>query len=127
MRAVIDTSYLVEFLIKPFNEGFRWVFDADLIAPDLLVYELHNVLLKALKIGQDDLNKFQKILINLNLKYINIAGDEEKIYRLAFKHSLSFYNASYLWLAVKNNLPLATIDRQILKIAECKFISTGTV
>jgi predicted nucleic acid-binding protein len=127
MRAVIDTSYLIEFLIKPFDECFRWIFDADLIAPDLLVYELYNVLLKALKIDQDDLNKFQKILINLNLKYINIAEDEEKIYQLASEHGLSFYDAAYLWLAVKNDLPLATMDQQILQAAGCKFISSRIV
>jgi predicted nucleic acid-binding protein len=122
MRAVIDTSYLVEFLRNPFGDDFKWVFDCDLMAPDLLVYELHNVFLKALRIEKDHIDKFHETLANLKFEYVNIYGNEKEIYRLAVEHGLSFYDASYLWLAIKGDIPLATFDKQMLKITECRFI-----
>jgi predicted nucleic acid-binding protein len=118
MRAVIDASYLIEFLGTPFEDRFAWIPDAELTAPSILVYEFHNVLLKGLKTEHSDLLRFHEVLNNLRIKYFDIAGSEAEIYRTAAEYNLSFYDASYLWLAADNKIPVATGDKQILQAAE---------
>jgi predicted nucleic acid-binding protein len=124
MRVVIDTSYFIEFLSRSLEIQFLWILDAELVTAPLFLYEVHNVLLKGLKIDPADLNRFSKILERLKIEYIDIHGQEKNIYLLASEQNLSFYDASYLWAAASNKLALATCDKQLLKAAEILKIPT---
>jgi predicted nucleic acid-binding protein len=117
MRAVIDTSYFIEFINSPFETKFQWVLDNKLITTSLFAYEFHNVLLKALKIPTKDLHKFHNTLCNLTMETRSIDGNEVEIYKLASEHRLSFYDASYLWLSINMKLPIATYDKALLHVA----------
>lgn len=114
MNAVIDASYLIEFLDNPLDEKFQWILDSNLIAPNLLKYEYNNVLLNKCK-NIVLVDQFREVIYSLPLEYVDITGCEEKIYSLAAEHKLSFYDASYLFIAVDRGLPIATYDFQILQ------------
>jgi predicted nucleic acid-binding protein len=117
MKAVIDTSYFIEFISSPFEKKFQWVSDTELITTTLFVYEVHNVLLKAVKVTPEDLYKYHDILHHLKIDFRDISGHEPDIYKLSFEHKLSFYDASYLWLSSDTKLPIATYDKEILRAA----------
>jgi predicted nucleic acid-binding protein len=118
MRGVVDTSYFIEFLSAPSETQFLWIPDAELVTVSLFPYEFFNVLLKGLKTDQTDLSKFYEILEQLKMEYIDIRGREKEIYRMASEQNLSFYDASYLWVAADGKMPLATRDKQLLKAAD---------
>jgi len=42
----------------------------------------------------------------------------KEIFALARKHNLSSYDASYLDLAMRKGLPLATLDKNLLAVAK---------
>jgi predicted nucleic acid-binding protein len=44
-------------------------------------------------------------------------GDGVQIARLALKHGLTAYDATYLALAISERLPLATLDRELAAAA----------
>ena len=118
MIAVIDTSYLIEFLDNPSQESFQWILDAKLIAPVLLKYEYNNVLINKLKNNTAAIEQFRDVIADLEIKYIEAIDHEKDIFMLAVDHKLSFYDATYLFLAVKNNAPIATFDGEIIKAAK---------
>jgi predicted nucleic acid-binding protein len=90
---VIDASYLVEFLDDPLSEKFQWILDSKLLAPDLLRYEYNNVLLNKCK-NDSKVDQFRDVIRSLSIEYHDIIGNEEKIYELAIKYKLYFYDAS---------------------------------
>lgn len=48
--------------------------------------------------------------------------NDAEIFRLARKHRLTFYDASYLELALNMNLPLATLDSELLRAAKSESV-----
>lgn len=58
MQAVIDASYFIEFTSSPFEKKFQWVLSQKLVTTTLFAYEVHNVLLKSIRIGSEDLISF---------------------------------------------------------------------
>lgn len=99
---------------------------------ELAIYEFSNILWKkvsldkemSLKEGMLILRLFKKVLVIMEVS--SILGNEEEILKLASKYKLSFYDASYLYLAIRNKEPLATEDRVLYEIAK-KFVKTYTV
>jgi len=90
--------------------------------PPLWRSEVAHVLLRAEKIKQiaaADADTFLKKLRAINIKEEN-APDEawDEIMRLARKHNLSAYDAAYLELAQRLDLPLATLDKDLQKAAK---------
>jgi predicted nucleic acid-binding protein len=124
MRVVVDTSYFIEFLSAPSEIQFLWILDAELVTASLFSYEFYNVMLKGLKVDLINLSKFHEILDQLKMKYIDIRGQEKEIYRMAAEQNLSFYDASYLWVAADGKMPLATRDKQLLKAADALKMTT---
>ena len=58
------------------------------------------------------------------LQTINIKDcDFVKVFDLAQKHNLTFYDASYLQLAIDLKLPLATYDQQLIDAAQSEQIA----
>ncbi|GHU10895.1 hypothetical protein FACS189449_01240 [Alphaproteobacteria bacterium] len=123
MNIVVDASYLIEFLDNPLEKKFQWILDNNLIAPDLLKYEYNNVLLNKCK-NTALAGQFRDVIYSLPIEYVDITGYEEKIYSLATEQKLSFYDASYLFVAIDRGLPIATCDSQILQATKALNVST---
>jgi len=88
-----------------------------LCAPELIYFEVINIMIFRI---QDEV-----LLVN-NLKSLQITNikifhqSEESMLtatRLAKKHNLTFYDSSYLCLAVKNDARLLTYDKKLLDAA----------
>lgn len=90
----------------------------DAVVPDLFWHEMRNILLVAerkRRIGSEDILACLVRLESLPLRTM-FDDDHQTIIRLARKHQLSGYDAAYLALALKQAVPLATIDAK-LKLA----------
>ena len=92
---------------------------ATLFAPKLIRYELTNVYLNRVrtvkpKTRERILSAFQNCE-KFDIHEVEIDYDET--FALADIAHLSFYDASYLWLARKMNVPLVTFDKRLKKAA----------
>lgn len=93
--------------------------NGQIFVPPLFWYEVMNALVVALRrkrIRDEDLRD-----IEVNLSGLPVATDpippsfvRQRIREYAEKHDLSFYDASYLELALRNHLPLLTLDSHLL-------------
>lgn len=118
MQAVIDASYFIEFTSSPFEKKFQWILSQKLVTTTLFAYEVHNVLLKSIKIAPEDLHKFHELINELDISFKDIGKHELEIYKLSLEHKLSFYDASYLWLSLESNkIPIATYEKAIIQAA----------
>ncbi len=89
------------------------------VVPQLWHLEIRNALLTAERRGRISLDDIGERLDALN--GLPILTDEDPNYRVAFdlawKHGLSFYDALYLELAIRQDAELATLDRALGRAA----------
>ena len=88
---------------------------AELAAPLLLSYEVANALRYNPDFGAEDVEASIKDLLDMQLKLQPL--DESQAQRaaeLAFKHGITFYDASYLALAETEDVPLYTADDRLI-------------
>lgn len=124
---VIDSSF---FLANVFNdENNLLVIDVfnkidksqlEAIVPNIFFYEIHNSLLTAVRrkrIPELQLTHYLDLFAIIPF-YIENQYSGNEIIKLALLHDLSFYDASYLAVAVKRNIPLATLDKKLINAAK---------
>lgn len=83
--------------------------------PDFWWYEIRNILLggeRRGKITAADTALFLRQMAELRIE-LDSTRDDALILLLARKHKLAFYDAAYLALAVRERLPLATLDKNL--------------
>ena len=120
-RWVIDNSYLIEAIENADEERYFDVLEGkiELYAPQLIHYELGNVTL--IKAKKNAIKENRKYFLSNLLQTVNIQdSDFVSIFDLAQKHSLTFYDAAYLQLAIDLKLPLATYDQQLIDAAKAE-------
>ncbi len=98
----------------------RSLSEADAIVPNLWHLEASNVLLGAEKRGETTTGEVERFIVQLeNLPiYVDSLTAHQSFSRtmaLARAYKLSSYDAAYLELAIREGLPLATLDKQLLK------------
>lgn len=92
------------------------------IVPSLWHLEVMNVLLMAQRKNRLDIDKIPLILhtlsqlsISTDSKQINIS--DEAFIVFAQQHQVTSYDATYLYLAKREQIPLATLDKKMKNIA----------
>ena len=92
--------------------------------PPLFYQEISNGLLMAYRrkrISQNILQQYLDVITILPITVDTAAATQgdtmKKVCELAEKHGLTTYDASYLELAVRLGLPLATLDADLYKVA----------
>lgn len=90
------------------------------LAPALWVYEIHNVLLvlqRRKRLSSEGHVAASAALAALGVELETPAWGhmEHDVLRLARSHDLSAYDATYLELALRRRLPLATLDQALRK------------
>jgi predicted nucleic acid-binding protein len=117
---VLDSSAtLAWFYANETTPAIRRVFD--LLAkggawvPSLWRLEVANILEMGLRRGRHDSAFLQATLADLSLLPINLDPETDRqawgaTLRLAHRHRLTSYDATYLELAQRRGLPLATLD-----------------
>lgn len=115
---VVDASVLAAVIFgEPRSEeALSLMAGADLYAPPLLYYELANTALKKIRRYPDQadglLSAFE-LAQGLEIRWVEI--DHPEVVRLALDTGLTAYDASYLQVARRLDLPLATFDERLRK------------
>jgi predicted nucleic acid-binding protein len=92
----------------------------DAVAPRLWEYEIRNSVLMGLRrgrISKQDSEQFLAELDALNIRLIDPASYDQ-VFDLAQVHGLTVYDASYLSIAMEGRLPLASLDKKLVRAAE---------
>ena len=93
------------------------------VAPVIWPLEVNNALISAVRRERIDelvANRIRDTLDRLPVDIdseIAVASLGQRILRLGLEHGLSAYDASYLELAMRRGLPLATQDERLLRAA----------
>ncbi|MCC8398430.1 MAG: type II toxin-antitoxin system VapC family toxin [Rickettsia endosymbiont of Labidopullus appendiculatus] len=98
------------------------------IVPTIWLFEIGNVLLCAERAGR--LTAFQRHQAIYTLKELPIKIDQTSLdhiwfgtMELAENHGLTLYDASYLELAIRYGLPIATFDKLLKRVSQTIGIS----
>jgi predicted nucleic acid-binding protein len=127
-RFVVDNSVVMSWCFKDEANAFadsvlNWLANATAYVPSVWPLEVVNVLLAAERrkcISEADSIRFISLLSQLPVlvQYESPEKGMTDILGLARAHDLSSYDASYLDLAMKKGLPLATLHKKLRKAAE---------
>ena len=95
---------------------------------DLTLYEAGSTMLKICRRNQKTAEESKSVLVEMvkfmqNMRSLNATGLAQEIFDVSFKRNLSYYDAAYLAVAVKNNLTLVTDDHKLAKAARAELIS----
>ena len=93
--------------------------------PDIWWFEIRNILLTGERRGRIAPEESAASLRRISKLRILQESDRNgtEILRLARKHRLTFYDASYLELAFNMNLPIATLDSDLLRAAKAESVT----
>jgi predicted nucleic acid-binding protein len=89
------------------------------IVPGIWWYEIRNILVlceQRDRITAADSNRFVRSLELLHID-IDFPGSGAQVMDLSRKHKLSVYDAAYLALAMREHLPLSTLDKDLAATA----------
>jgi len=131
---VLDNSvamrWCFESAIHPYAESVlqRLAAGEDAVVPVLWYYEASAVLAREQNRGTLSSDKADEFLAELQA--LNIRVDDESavriftaVHRLALVHRLTTYDAAYLELALRRNLPLATLDDDLIRASAAAGVS----
>ncbi len=122
---VIDASALAAFLLKEpiWKELAEYLKYA--VSIDHIVKEVANTIWKAHMLRRiiDANNAIRLYRILLSMMDVNILIEAENKYmdeafKIALKHNITVYDALYIALAKRKNLPLLTLDKKQARIAK---------
>ena len=132
LSLVLDSSItLARVFPDEWTPAILQVFDDHVVhsawVPDLWKIEMANVLSFSLKKGRITRERRGEILAELSILPIAIDTQTGKrawneTLTLADRHQLTVYDATYLELAIRLSLPLATLDRDLRKAAQAENI-----
>ncbi len=125
---VIDNSVVMSWCFRdqanPYADSIlERLTEAVAYVPSIWSLEVVNMLLAAERrkiMGEADSVRFIKLLSQLPI-FVEYESHEKvmkELLGLARAHSLSSYDASYLDLAMRKGLPLATLDKNLRKAAQ---------
>lgn len=124
MAFVIDASIAAGWLLPDERTEIadalaRRMQTEDAVAPDLFWHEARSLLVTAVR-----RNRISEAAVYISLERLATiplrsagASDGVTVARLAMKHGLSAYDAAYLDLALRELLPLATLDKKLAAAA----------
>ncbi|MEA1980856.1 MAG: type II toxin-antitoxin system VapC family toxin [candidate division Zixibacteria bacterium] len=124
---VVDNSVVMSWCFK--DEANQYadsvldrLTDATALVPSIWALEVINVLLVAerrKRVSEADSVRFTTLLSQLPIivEYESVELIMKDLLTLARVHNLSSYDASYLDLAMRKGLPIATLDNRLIEAA----------
>ena len=105
------------------EETLKSLESSDALVPNLWHLEAANVLCSAVKnaiLSDSEVDQFLSKLEMLPVRVDPLTSSKafSRTLALAKRYGLSSYNACYLELAVREGIPLATLDRDLIKAAK---------
>lgn len=124
LSSVIDASVASAWMLDdesdPFADEVYAILQAnDGVVPQHWHFEIRNALLMAGRRGRIDegtIDARLNILSNLSIE-TDQTPDLDAAFTLARRHLLTFYDALYLELAIRHQIPLATLDSALDRAA----------
>jgi predicted nucleic acid-binding protein len=120
MRFVLDASLAASWFLPDeaspvTNALLDRLVESEAAVPSLFRHEMRNLMLLAHRRGRLSRAKLHKVIAELGAAPVRDRGpgDDDEIVDLAMKHDLTAYDAAYLDLALRERLPLATLDRKL--------------
>lgn len=124
MRFVLDASIAGAWLLpEPAHpaaaEAWKRIRVEGAAVPAIWWYEIRNLLVMAERRKRLDATDVDLVWDKLGHLPVQIDNepDEHDCLSMARRHGLSFYDASYLELAMRRHLPLATSDQALMRAA----------
>lgn len=127
-RFVVDNSIVMAWCFEDAGGPYaasvlECLASSEAFAPTIWPLELGNVLLVAerrKRLSEADVVRFLALINSLPITVEQETPDRmvKEILSLARKHGLSTYDASYLDLAMRLGLPIATLDSTLVKAAK---------
>jgi predicted nucleic acid-binding protein len=113
-----ETTKAVEQVFQMLSEGGAWV-------PGLWRLEVANILTMGIRRGRHGPAFRDSTLADLALLPIQVDGETDRhawgaTMKLAERHRLTLYDAAYLELALRRELPLATLDKDLRAAANAE-------
>jgi predicted nucleic acid-binding protein len=134
MKLVIDASFIASLLLpheaaEVSAARLKQIEDDGAAAPALWQLEVANMLLTALRRKRIDASQFVRLLeaidsLPVTLQAALTAKQRGDLLHLARKHELTAYDAAYLELALRLDLPLATFDDRLIRAARAEGAKT---
>lgn len=92
------------------------------LAPSLWWFEMRNIFLLSERRGRLNSARTEQLFSLLNKMPIEIDRhpNETELMTLARRHKLTAYDAAYLELALRQHLPLATLDSALMRAAKAE-------
>lgn len=134
MPFVLDNSVVCGWIlgnqVTPYTQAIaRRLMDSRAVAPALLRLEYTNVLRTACKRGTMNAQQAQQtisLLAELPLDIDTEPPDSAQLLTLALRHDLSSYDAAYLDVALRYQLPIATQDEALARAARSTGVGVAT-
>lgn len=118
---LFDASALLNIIEEKGEDSIEFLRDGYIT--DLTFYEVGNAMWKSVHIelitandAEVILKTFNQLSTTMNVVPYN-RNELLKILNISLKESITFYDASYLHNALKNNLALVTDDKRLKKVA----------
>jgi predicted nucleic acid-binding protein len=127
MPFVLDTSISASWAFHEEQDpradaAFVRIKNEEAVVPSLWWFEIRNILVvneRRKRITESDTGVFLRDLAGLRIR-VDREPEESAVLRLARTHRLSVYDASYLELALREAIPLATLDAELTAAARAE-------
>lgn len=120
MKIVADANiFLAVLLEEPEKKGIiKLTGEADLLSPEILPYEIGNAFSAMFKRNRIDAERIQNYFdIFKSIPVRHVAVDIPKSLAIATMNRIYAYDAYYLELAQRLNLPIMTLDLKMIEVA----------
>lgn len=119
---VVDSSIYISYLLpdEKLPSGLTSIINkfvnnkVDFVAPTIIKYEIGNAMKSAVKqkrLQEPEATAIYDTFLEFPIHYFS--QNYQKTLNLSFKYDLSFYDASYLALAIEKNAKLITLDKKL--------------
>jgi predicted nucleic acid-binding protein len=130
VSVVIDSSITLAWVYsdettEAVREVFQRVGKAGACVPGLWRLEVANVLEMGVRRKRHDADFRDASIADLSCLTIQVDADKDQqafsaTLKLAIRHQLTMYDAAYLELALRRDLPLATLDADLRRAAQAE-------
>jgi predicted nucleic acid-binding protein len=130
VKFVIDTSFIAALLLPDESADratarLREIKDGGAVAPSIWQLEVTNFLLMAERRRRIDASQFSRLIeavdaLPVTLQPALTVKQRGEMLHYAHKHRLTTYDAVYLELALRLDLPLATLDNSLRAAAKAE-------
>jgi predicted nucleic acid-binding protein len=130
MRFILDASIVITWAmadeIHPVADlAFHEIQSGSVIVPGIFWYEIQNILVlneRRNRISITDSSRFLREFEQFSIQTV-YPQDWIQIMDLSRNYKLSVYDAAYLALAIRDRLPLATLDKELRAAAQIAGVS----